>query len=145
MKASVKVVGMVAGGREDVVAHAAVDWPALMIPEPDNPHDPRAVAVYVAPPHKLARPEELLSSVEDPDGLGHVHRTDRRHFRRVGYLPRGVAAQFTLPPEGLVGWISAVRDAPAEYDQHGRLLPPRTAGVDVTALWPDRQPTGANR
>lgn len=145
MKASVKVHGMVAGGREDVIAHVGEGWPVLCIPEPTNPHDPHAVAVYVAPRHKLTRPEELVSSVADPEGLGWVHPHDRKHFRQVGYLPRGVAAQFTLPDAGLVGWVSAVRDAPVEYDGAGRMLPPRTAGIDVTVNLPARQPQEATR
>lgn len=144
MKATVKVCGMVAGGREDVIAHVGEGWPVLLIPDPDNPYDANAIAVYVAPRHKLTRPEELVSSVDDPDGIGHVHRGDRRQFRQVGYVPRGAAAQFRLPAEGIVGWVSTVRDAPAEYDGAGHLLPPRTIGVDVTAQFPARTPQEAS-
>lgn len=133
MKATVRVVGMKAGRREHAVAGVCEHDPVLLIPEPDNPYDSDAVRVMVAPARLLRRRDELISSVEDPDGLGWVHPSDRRLFRQVGYLPAAVAATLALPAAGVVGWVSRTRDAPDEYDAAGRALPTRTAGCDVTA------------
>lgn len=135
-----RLVGQVAGGREHIVARAHVDDPVLLVPEPDNPHDPHAVAVYHAPRAALLNPKVLRSSVKDPDGVGHVDPTDRLLFldRQAGYLPREVAAAIRpLPEGGIVGVVWNVRHAPTEWtiDQDGypEPLPPKVAGFDIAA------------
>lgn len=139
MKASVRVVGMKAGGREHVVAHVAVGDPALLIPQPDNPYDPHAIAVYTAGRRVLLHPDRLTSSVTDPARRGSIHPDDRALLidRQAGYIPRDVAAQLTLPADGIVGYVSQVRYPPPQYDLFGEEVPPTPAGFDVTA-WLDR-------
>jgi hypothetical protein len=136
--ASVKVVGMVAGHREHVVAHVTTLDPVLLVPQPDNPYDPNAVAVYVAPRHALIDLDDLTSSLRDPDGVGRISDADRALLmdRQAGYIPRAFAATVRLPERGIVGYVSEVRWAPLEYDDNGRPLPQRVAGFDVTARWP---------
>lgn len=133
--ATCKVVGMVAGGRQHVVAYVAVNDPVLLLPEPDNPHDGNAVAVYTAPRTVLLHPEVLVSSLRDPAGGGTIHPLDRSLLidRQAGYLPRDLAARLTLPAEGIVGYVAEVRWAPTEYDREGRPTEPRPAGFDVVA------------
>jgi hypothetical protein len=141
MNAASKVVGMRAGGREHIVATVAHSDPVLLVPEPDNPHDPHAIAVYTAPRSALSDP--VVSSVKD-GRYGVVSDRDRRVLmdRQAGYLPRGFAATLRLPADGVVGYVSAVRYAPPEYVQNPAVAgdfepsPPRVAGFDVTARWP---------
>jgi hypothetical protein len=134
--AAVKVVGMVAGHREHIVAGVVTGDPVLLVPEPDNPYDPHAIAVHVAPRASLSGP--VVSSIRDADGIGVVTAEDRRMMmdRQAGYVPRGFAATVRLPADGIVGYVSEVRWAPLEYDPSGRPLPQRVAGFDVTARWP---------
>lgn len=137
MRATSRVVGMVAGGREHIVARVQHGDPVLLLPEPDNPYDRHAVAVYTTPRQLLAEP--VVSSVKSPPA-GTISAQDRRTMldRQAGYLPRDVAARLDLPRTGAVGWVSQVRYAPAEtrFDHHGNTVPtddPRPAGFDVTA------------
>jgi hypothetical protein len=144
MKAAVKVVGQVAGGREHVVAYAFTNDPVLLVPEPDNAYDPNAVAVYTAPRAHLQDPDLLVSCFTDPAGVGSVSKADRWLLmdRQAGYLPREFAARVQLPPEGIVGFISQLRYAPPEYVQTAaayRQAEPRVAGFDVTADFPLRE------
>lgn len=133
--ATCKVVGMVAGGRQHIVASVGLDDPVLLIPEPDNAYDPNAVAVYTAPRTALLHPEALVSSLRDPAGGGTVHERDRALLidRQAGYLPRDLAARLDLPAKGIVGYVAEVRWAPTEYDRQGRPTEPRPAGFDVVA------------
>ena len=139
MKASVRVVGMKAGGRQHVVAYVNPHDPVLLIPEPSNPYDRHAIAVYTAQRSALLHPDRLISSLRSDDGAGFVDPADRALLldRQAGYLPRDVAATLRLPPDGIVGYVSAVRYAPATYDRRGRPNPPDPAGFDVTANFPD--------
>ncbi|MFN2346021.1 MAG: HIRAN domain-containing protein [Dermatophilaceae bacterium] len=139
MKASVKVVGMVAGGREHVVASVSKGDPVLLLPEPDNAYDPNAIAVYTAPIGTFN--DDVVSSVTDPARIGHVSDADRRLLidRQAGYIPRDVASRYRLPPVGIIGYVAAVRFAPPEYVDGPQGLEPgpaRVAGLDVTAWWP---------
>lgn len=136
VRAAVKVVGMVAGGRTDAVAKTMLGDIALIVPEPDNPYDANAAAVHIVWRATLNEPDVIVSSVRDPDGVGYVGESDRQAALQVGYVPRQFAATLDLPPGGIVGWVSDVRYAPIEYDRFGRELDRRTAGLDVTALWP---------
>lgn len=138
MKAAVRVVGMRAGGREHVVAYVEPGDPVLVVPEPTNPYDPHAIAVYTAKRRSLLHPAALTSSVTDPDRVGSIDPADRALLidRQAGYLPRDVAATLRLPATGLVGYVSRVRYAPPEYDLSGAELPPTPAGFDVTCWWP---------
>lgn len=129
MKATVKVVGMVAGGREHIVYHASEGDPALLVPEPDNAHDPNAIAVYTAPRTTL-RDSTFLPD-EDRWEVGPEDRTLLLD-RQAGYIPAAVAARLSLPADGIVAAISTVRFAPPEYDPHGRQRDPRVVGIDVT-------------
>jgi hypothetical protein len=130
----VKVVGMVAGGRQHVVAHTRESDPVLLLPEPDNPYDSHAIAVHTAPRAVLVG--EVVSSIKDPAHVGSLDDEDRQLLadRQAGYLPRDVAARLTLPPTGVVGYVSRVRWAPPEYDATGNEREPRVAGFDV-AFW----------
>jgi hypothetical protein len=136
----VKLVGQVAGGREHIVAQASHGDPVLLVPEPTNEYDPNAVAVFTMPRTALEHPEVLHSSLRDPAGVGIIHDDDRRTMmdRQAGYLPRDFAVRLSLPPEGVVGFVSEIRHAPTEvvYDRNGResIAPPRVAGFDITAL-----------
>lgn len=138
MRASVKVVGMKAGGREHIAAHVREGDPVLLVPEPDNPHDRFAIRVYTTPRATLNG--EVVSSILDPAGIGAVSDEDRTLLmdRQAGYVPRDVACQIDLPAGGIVGYVSGVRWHPPEYDQYGREREPRVAGFDVTAEWPRR-------
>lgn len=135
MRANIKVVGMKAGGREHVVAHVSTGDPVLLVPEPTNPHDPNAIAVYTAPRGTLQQPDALVSSITDEDRVGHVAAEDRVLLmdRQAGYVPRTLAAEMTLPPDGIVGYVSQVRFTPPEYDRDGKRAPARVAGFDVAA------------
>lgn len=136
--AAVRVVGMVAGGRQAVVAHVTNDDPVLLIPEPDNPADENAVAVWVAPRHWIAHPDALRSSIRDDAGRGSVHPDDRSAFRQAGYLPATVAADLALPGE-VVGVVWRIRHSPeTTYDVFGQVHQ-RVAGFDVCARLPQRR------
>ena len=137
MKANVKVVGMVAGGRQHVVALVTEGDPVLLLPEPRNPYDRHAVGVYTMPRALLKG--EVTSSLKDPAHVGHLDPADRQTIidRQAGYVPREVAAQLDLPATGVVGFVSAVRFAPLEYDSNGRPAYPVPAGLDVCA-WLER-------
>lgn len=145
MRAAVRVVGMRAGGREHVVAHVREGDPVLVVPEPDNPHDPHAIAVYTAPRRSLLYPHALTSSVTCPDRVGTVDDYDRLLLmdRQAGYLPADVAATLQLPASGIVGWVSTVRNGPPAYNRFGAELPPTPAGFDVTCWWPTPIQTSA--
>jgi len=139
MKATVKVVGMVAGGRGHIVSQIAEGDPVLLVPEPTNEFDPHAVAVYTAPRATLTG--AIVSSLKDQiEHVGMVSDEDRRLLmdRQAGYIPREVAATLDLPAEGIVGFIAHVRNAPPEYLDNGQLAPSRPAGFDVCA-WLDRR------
>lgn len=138
MKATVRVVGMKAGGRQHVVAYVGRGDPVLLVPEPTNPHDRHAIAVYTAQRAALLHPDRLVSSLRDPDRIGHLDPADRALLldRQAGYLPRDVAATLRLPPGGIVGYVSHVRHEPPTYDRSGRETPPTPAGFDVTADFP---------
>jgi len=138
----VKLVGQVAGGRELIVAKANGGDPVLLIPEPDNPFDRHAVAVYHAPRSALSNPLSLVSSVKDPAGVGHVHPDDRPQFLQAGYLPREFAATIDppLPEDGIVGIVDVIRHGPEDWtiDPHGDLvpLPAKVIGFDIRANIP---------
>lgn len=138
MKSSVRIVGMQAGGREHIVACVERGDPVLLIPQPDNPYDRHAIAVYTASRSALLHPDRLVSSVADPDHVGSIDGDDRSLLvdRQAGYVPRDVAATILLPPDGIVGWVSAIRHAPPSYTSDGATAPPVPAGFDVTAWWP---------
>lgn len=134
--ATVKLVGQKAGGREHIVATAGYGDPVLLLPEPDNPHDPNAIAVHTAPRHTIIHPDELRSSLTDPDAVGHLSADDRRMIldRQAGYVGRNVAARLALPPDGIVGFVSEIRYAPTDYDLYGEPRhEPVVAGFDVAA------------
>lgn len=133
-----RVVGMVAGGRQHIVAYLAWDDPVLLIPEPGNPYDPNAVAVWVAPAHWVTHP--VVSSVTDPEHVGQVHPDDRGSFEQVGYLARDLAGTLALPSAALVGWVCHIRHKPdTTYDRLGRPDPRVVAGIDVAAWLATRQ------
>ena len=44
----IKVVGVTFEGRQALIAQLNIGDPARIVPEPDNPHDPNALAVHVA-------------------------------------------------------------------------------------------------
>lgn len=122
MRASVPVVGMVAGGRENIVFTARVGDPVLAVHDRSNAHDPNAIAVYTAP-------ASILEDATYDQGRWLLSRRDRRVLadRQAGYLPARTAARLELGPHGTVGIITNVR------------LHPDTevvAGFDVTADWP---------
>lgn len=137
---TVAVVGMVAGGRLHIVAQASANDPVLLLPEPDNPHDRYAVAVYTMPADLVTEP--LVSSVQ-AQGPGTMGDRDRQTIldRQAGYVPAKVAATLELPPDGVVGWVSQVRHRPSEYISTPDGFAGRTAepvvGFDVTA-WLNR-------
>jgi hypothetical protein len=135
----VNVVGMRAGGREHVVAHVSPGDPVLVVPEPDNPYDPHALAVYTCPVGSLLRPDRLLSSATDPQRLGRVDDDDRLLLmdRQAGYVPRDVAATLRLPEQGIVGLVSRVRHPPPLYTAAGEPVEQPPVGFDVRADWPD--------
>lgn len=125
---------MVAGGRGHIVAHVAEGDPVLLVPEPANKFDRHAIAVYTAPRAALVDP--VVSSVADPVARqGMISDEDRRLLmdRQAGYVPKDVARQLEIPPQGIVGWVSAVRWHPPEYDRTGTKAEPRVAGFDATA------------
>lgn len=149
MRCTIKVVGMVAGGRQHVVAHASYGDPVLLVPEPDNPHDPNAIAVYTAPRGALQHPEALVSSVTDPQGGGTVHDDDRVLLmdRQAGYVPAKVAVRFDLAGP-VVGYVAEVRYRPPEewldgYGEPMRDPGGKVAGFDVEAWLPQRDPQEA--
>lgn len=109
-----RVVGMRAGSRSHILAKLSALDPVLLVPEPDNPYDRHAIAVYHAP--ASAMNGTVLSSVKDVDRRGHVTDIDRQTLlsRHAGYLPRAVAEKHLLPDGGIVGWVSAVRYPPEE-------------------------------
>lgn len=133
MKASSRVVGMQAGGRMHIVSQVAKGDPVLLVPEPDNPHDAHAVAVFTAPASALQDTDSLMSSVSDPGHVGNLSDVDRRLLidRQAGYIPRDLASQLDLPAQGIVGFVSAVRYAPDSE-------PAIPAGFDVTAWFTRR-------
>lgn len=134
MRAATKVVGMVAGGRGHIVAHISEGDPVLLVPEPTNKFDRHAIAVYTAPRAALVDP--VVSSVNDQvEHVGMISEEDRRLLmdRQAGYVPKDVARQLEIPPTGVVGWVSAVRWHPPEYDRTGKQMDPRPAGFDATA------------
>jgi hypothetical protein len=143
MKAAVKVVGMVAGQRQHVVAQVSEGDPVLLLPEPDNPHDPYAIAVYTMPRTLLTAP--VVSSLrDDVERTGMLDPADRQTIidRQAGYLPADLAADLDLDPDGIVGFVSTVRYAPHEYLPTGEPADPQPAGFDVCA-WLDRHHTPA--
>lgn len=141
MLATVRVVGMKAGDREDVAAAAGEADPVLLLPEPDNPVDSRAVAVWTCPRAILAAPDELVSSARDPElRIGRIPIDDRAKLAHAGYLPADVAAGLALPGNGIVGWVARIRWAPPEYEPDGSPAPRRVAGFDVAAYLPDGVP-----
>jgi len=144
VKAAIRIVGMVAGGREHLAAGVDVGDPALLVPEPDNPHDPNAVRVHIAPFEALRQPYRVSSSITDPDRVGSIDDEDLPLLleRHVGYVPRDFAAQLEVPAGGIVGYVSRIRHAPPEYLSGGRPAPPRVVGFDVTAWWPMRTDAG---
>lgn len=138
MQATVRVVGMVAGGRQHVVADVGISDPVLLLPEPANPHDQHAIAVHTMPRRLILHPEALTSSLTDPARVGTIHPEDRMLIvdRQAGYVPRDVAAQLRLPAEGIVGFVAWIRHAPNDYGPDGVPLPAKPAGFDVCAWWP---------
>ena len=138
-RAAIRVVGMRAGGREHIVASVSEGDPVLVVPEPENPYDRHALAVYTAPRSALLRPDRLVSSAKAADGIGQVDDDDRLLLmdRQAGYLPRDVASTLRLPDRGIVGWVSAVRHPPALYNLAGEAVEQPPAGFDVCADWPD--------
>lgn len=119
------VKGMVAGERRHIMHTVDEGDPCLLVPEPDNPHDPYAIAVHTIPVAALRDSEWR----QDGWRLGPA---DRRLMmdRLVGYLPRDAAARFDLPEVGVVGVVSHVR----WHD----MVP---AGFDVRADLPRREHT----
>lgn len=107
--AIVKVVGMVAGQRQHVVAQVVEGDPVLLLPEPGNPHDPNTVAVHTAPAGVMSADSTFR------DGRWtHLALTDRRLLedRQAGYLPAGLARRVRLPSLGLPGTVHTVRYHP---------------------------------
>lgn len=47
MMVSVPLVGQVAGDRADTIQHVTEGTPVWLVPQPDNPVDPHAIAVVV--------------------------------------------------------------------------------------------------
>lgn len=139
MKATTKVVGMVAGERQHVVAEVSEGDPVLLKPEPSNSHDPNAVAVYTMPWRHLTGP--VISSVNDHAGrVGSINGNDRITMLagQAGYLPKELAARIDLPADGVVGWVATVRYKPAndwiDSQGHSHSQTSKTpAGFDVTA------------
>jgi len=109
-----RVVGMRAGTRTHLLANLQVKDPVLLVPEPDNPYDPNAVAVFHAPQSQMTG--TVVSSVKADDRRGHVNDTDRALLmsRHTGYLPRLDAERYRLPDTGIVGWVAVVRYPPEE-------------------------------
>jgi hypothetical protein len=69
-----KVAGVTFEGRQDVIARLRGNEPCRIVPEPNNPHDPNALAVHVA-----VEPGEV---------------------KHVGFVPRELAAQVAPHLEG---------------------------------------------
>lgn len=124
---------MKAGGREHIVACVREGDPVLLVPEPTNQFDRHAVAVYTAPRASVV--DAITSSISDPEHVGEISDEDRRMLldRQAGYVPKELACQLDLPPQGIVGWVSRVRYHPPEYDRTGKQMDARPAGFDVTA------------
>lgn len=149
MRASSRVVGMVAGERQHVVSQISTHDPVLLKPEPTNQHDPHAIAVYTAPRRTLMHPDDLVSSVADPPGKMHPEDLALILDRQAGYIPKELAARLDLPLDGIVGWISTVRYKPpddritraGQSISEGDYTP---AGFDVTAwfTYAEQDPEG---
>lgn len=69
-----KVAGVTYEGRQDIIAALRGDEPCRIVPEPENPYDPNALAVHVA---------------IEPGIVKHV-----------GFVPREIAAQIAPHLEG---------------------------------------------
>jgi len=117
---AIAVVGQVAGQRTHVVAQTSEGDPVLLVPEPDNPHDPFAVAVYTAPAGALRHPV-VFSADDDLGKFGFVHDEDRLLLmdRQAGYISRTLAARMMMPPTGMVGRVSQVRFTPDTKERIG--------------------------
>jgi len=100
VKVRIALVGQKAGGRMHIASQASEGDPVLLVPEPDNPHDPDAVAVYTAPrslvPWLDAGDRKILMD------------------RQTGYISRHLAARLDLPSEGVFGRVVNVRWLPFE-------------------------------
>ncbi|MBI2565581.1 MAG: hypothetical protein HYV63_00930 [Candidatus Schekmanbacteria bacterium] len=63
-----RVVGVTYENRQDLLRDLSAETPTRLVPEPDNPHDPTAVAVY--------------GQFSAESQLG------RKEWQRIGYIPR---------------------------------------------------------
>lgn len=135
----VAVVGMKAGGRQHVAAYVRIGDVALLMPEPTNPYDPNAVAVYVAPRGALRNPPDVDGTyARSGIGADRLDPTDRALLldRQVGYLPAAVSERVaaTIANDGLVTRVTDVRWHPDETVDGHRVV----AGLDVEAPRPPR-------
>lgn len=135
----VAVVGMVAGGRQHVVAYVRPGDVALLMPEPSNPFDEHAVAVYVAPRDALRNPPDRDGTYARRGITGDdLDPTDRALLldRQAGYIPAKIACRIDhlIPNGGLVVRVTDVRWHPEETIDGHRVA----AGLDVEAPRPPR-------
>lgn len=86
-----RVAGVTFEGRQEVISKLDGGEACLLKPEPQNPFDPNAIAVYVA---------------RTPD------------VEHVGYVPREVAAEIAphLEGESLLGRVSQVTGGFVKFD-----------------------------
>lgn len=135
----IAVVGMKAGGRQHVAAYVRTGDVAVLMPEPSNPFDENAIAVYVAPRDALRNPPDRNGEYARRGITGDdLDPTDRALLldRQVGYLPAGVACRLAhlIPNGGLVVRVTDVRWHPDETVDGYRVV----AGLDVEAPKPPR-------
>lgn len=88
----IRVAGVSYEGRQAYLARLIGNEPVRLIPEPQNPYDANAIAVYIAVPIALDR------QINDPNGLSDmVPETEVLH---CGYIPRDMAAEIASLLEG---------------------------------------------
>lgn len=112
-----KVVGMEAGGRQHIVADVSHHDPVFIVPEPDNPYDSNALAVYTAPMASIQHRDRLKSAQSLPPA-GDIHPEDLEGLleRQAGYVPAALAKNLKVPVGGVVGYVGAVRTHPEGDD-----------------------------
>lgn len=93
VKVRVKVVGLSWEGRRSALSGIEPGTPMFIVPEPDNEHDPNAIAVY--------------------------RKFSNGNSRKVGYLPAGLAAVRTCSLFGHDCEVARVRYHPGDGEPAG--------------------------
>jgi len=88
---NLRVAGVTFDGRQEIIGRLSGDEICQFRPEPENPYDANAIAIYVA----------------TPDGSEHV-----------GYVPKDLAAQIApfLDGESLIGNVSEITGGFVKFD-----------------------------